>query len=165
MPADLSTELRSAILRGNPVDTELGTFSVRTYPRYEGGNPHDAESVVVPAKHLLFLSPADTFHADVLDHARPLRLPDRSQLTAHHSYVSVVEDYLELVSQLRRTTITQVPDPYAWSDVEPAQPVRWRDLGHLAVFQGPDYDDKVRTTIVFRQSASLAAALAAALGS
>ena len=161
---DAQSLFRSALLTSESVETEFGTFWVRTYPVFEGMNPLTGELVIVSPKQLLFLSPAADFQTDVLDRTRPLQAPVRANADAA-PYVSVADDYVAIVEQLRKTKVTKVASPDAWAATDPEHPVPWHDLGCFAVFRGPEHDDTAqRSAIVFRQSDELAIQLRTALG-
>lgn len=154
--------VRSAILRGETVDTELGQFQIRTYKRYEGKNPRTGEPVVVPGRHELWLLPSDRLLADVLGvvRERPSAFVD-----AGARFVSVADDYAAIVARLKTSKVTKVPDPYSWSDTEPKDPVPWHDLGWFAVFRGRQEEGgPLRSLVVFRPNVAIGEALSAALG-
>ena len=160
---DAQSLFRSALLTSESVETEFGTFWVRTYPVYEGVNPRTGELVIVPPKQLLFLAPAPDFQTDVLDRTRPLQ-PPPCGASDTAPFVSVADDYVAIVEQLRKTKVTKVASPDAWTATDPEHPVPWHDLGCFAVFRGPEHDEPAqRTAVVFRQSDELALTLRTAL--
>ena len=131
-------ELRSAILRGDAVATELGIFVVRSTGQARA----------------VWLLPSDGLLADVLDARRtPLYSIEPGQVP----FISFADDYAAIVPQLRQAEITTLPDPDALPDTPPAGAVAWRDLGWFAVVRGPGPDEP--PTVVFRQSDALAEAL------